>query len=128
MRGLFLFRVRHVTRSRFAERFRFGAFESDDFLGHIRYSFCRRLVAFFFFAFAAFVVGQSEERSDRLPNPRSLILFLELRLAFDRETRERNRLEPRVRDRFARHFANAVGAELDALERLIDFVKRVLFL
>src|SRR5256885_10252850 len=29
----------HVTRNRFAERFRFGAFESDNFLGHRRYSF-----------------------------------------------------------------------------------------
>src|SRR2546430_9585358 len=29
----------HVTRNRFAERFRFGAFEGDNFLGHRRYSF-----------------------------------------------------------------------------------------
>src|SRR4030095_11783123 len=29
----------HVTRDRFAERFRFGAFEGDNFLGHGRYSF-----------------------------------------------------------------------------------------
>src|SRR3989475_2968869 len=29
----------HVTRNRFAERFRFGAFESDNFLCHRRYSF-----------------------------------------------------------------------------------------
>src|SRR5436190_1501848 len=29
----------HVTRSRFAQRFGFGAFEGDNFLGHIRYSF-----------------------------------------------------------------------------------------
>src|SRR5436190_20130900 len=29
----------HVTRNRFAERFRFGAFEGDDFLGHVCYSF-----------------------------------------------------------------------------------------
>src|SRR5882672_5924604 len=30
---------RHVTRNRCAGRFRFGAFERDDFLGHFRYSF-----------------------------------------------------------------------------------------
>src|SRR5207253_11260070 len=29
----------HVTRNRFAERFRFGAFEDDNFLRHLRYSF-----------------------------------------------------------------------------------------
>src|SRR5438132_8341378 len=28
----------HVTRDRFAERFRFGAFEGDNFLRHRRYS------------------------------------------------------------------------------------------
>src|SRR5207237_5578119 len=29
----------HVTRDRFAERFRFGALEGDNFLGHVGYSF-----------------------------------------------------------------------------------------
>src|SRR5438309_11588534 len=29
----------HVTRDRFAERFRFSALEGDDFLRHVRYSF-----------------------------------------------------------------------------------------
>src|SRR5437016_9981623 len=29
----------HVTRDRFAERFRFGALEGDNFLRHVRYSF-----------------------------------------------------------------------------------------
>src|SRR5436853_3704594 len=28
----------HITRNRFAERFRFGAFEGDNFLGHRCYS------------------------------------------------------------------------------------------
>ena len=87
-----------------------------------------RLGRFFFFAFAAFFIGQTEERGDRLPNARRLVLLLELRLAFHGESRKRNRLQPRVRNRFARHFADAVGAELDALQRLVDFVKRVLFL
>ena len=63
-----------------------------------------------------------------MPDARSLILFLELRLTFDREPRERDRFETCVRDRFARHFANSVSAELDPLQRLIDFVKGVLFL
>src|ERR1700730_12350974 len=35
----FFIPLRHVTRNRFAERFRFSAFEGDDFLGHFRYSF-----------------------------------------------------------------------------------------
>ena len=126
--GLFLLRVRHVTRSGLAGGFRFRAFEGDDFLGHVRYSLVSSRLGFFFFAFARFFIGQAEERGDRLPDARSLVLLLELRLAFDGETGERNRLEARVRDRFARHLALAVGAELDALERLVDFVKRVLFL
>src|SRR4029450_5898695 len=29
---------------------------------------------------------------------------------------------------FARHFADSIGAELNAFERLIDFIERVLFL
>src|SRR5438034_9026561 len=29
----------HVTRNGFTERFRFRAFEGDNFLGHLRYSF-----------------------------------------------------------------------------------------
>src|SRR5437764_11283967 len=35
----FLVPLAHVTRNRFAERFRFRAFEGDNFLGHFRYSF-----------------------------------------------------------------------------------------
>src|SRR2546429_153883 len=38
LRAFFVSRS-HITRDRFAERFRFGAFESDNFLGHVRYSF-----------------------------------------------------------------------------------------
>src|SRR2546421_8866121 len=34
----FLVSLAHVTRNRFAERFRFGAFEGDNFLGHRCYS------------------------------------------------------------------------------------------
>src|ERR1700693_4071801 len=34
----FLVPLGHVTRNRFAERFRFGAFEGNNFLGHRRYS------------------------------------------------------------------------------------------
>src|SRR6267143_495579 len=35
----FLFPRGHVTRDRFVERFRFGAFAGDNCLGHVRYSF-----------------------------------------------------------------------------------------
>src|SRR5437016_8728849 len=34
----FLVPLGHVTRNWFAERFRFGAFEGDNFLGHRSYS------------------------------------------------------------------------------------------
>src|SRR5450432_1297111 len=34
----FLVAGRHITRSRHAGGLRFGAFESNDFLGHVRYS------------------------------------------------------------------------------------------
>ena len=89
---------------------------------------CRRVLDLFFFCLAPFVIRQTKERGDRLADARSLVLLLELRLAFDGEARERDRFEAGVRDRLARHLADAVGAELDALERLVDFVKRVLFL
>src|SRR4029077_1331843 len=52
----------------------------------------------------------------------------QLRLAFDRETRKWNRFQARSRNLFARHLAYAIGPELDPLERLIDLIKRVLFL
>ena len=68
------------------------------------------------------------KRSDRLPDALRLVLALDLRLAFDGETRERNRFQPLVVDRLAGHLADAVGAEFDALERLVDLVERVLFL
>src|SRR5207249_5500495 len=81
-----------------------------------------------FFTFATFVIGQTEERSDRLPDTRSLVLLLELRLASDREPRKRDRFQTRVGDRFTRHLANSVSADLDSFQRLIDLVKRVLLL
>jgi hypothetical protein len=49
-------------------------------------------------------------------------------LAFDCETREWDCFKSRTGDWFARHFALSIGPQLDALERLVDFVKRVLFL
>src|SRR5688500_316781 len=84
----------HVTRDRLAERFRFGAFESDDFLRH------KLLLAvvglgFLFLAFGSFFIGETEEGGHGLPDARGLVLLLELRLAFDGEARERDRLEPR---------------------------------
>src|SRR5262249_42661766 len=50
------------------------------------------------------------------------------RLALDSETRERDRFESRARDWFPRHLAFFVRPQLDALEWLIDFVKRVVLL
>ena len=89
---------------------------------------CFRRRRFLFLGLAAFLLGQTEERGDRLADARRFVLLFQLRLAFDSETREWDRFQPCVRDWFARHFALSVGAQLDALEGLIDFVKRVLFL
>src|SRR5688572_26962732 len=85
----------HVTRNRLAERLGFGAFESDDFLGH------KLLLAvvglgFLFLAFGPFFIGETEEGGHGLPDARGLVLLLELRLAFDGEPRKRDRLEPCV--------------------------------
>src|SRR5207244_6861470 len=67
----FLVPLGHITRNRFAKRLRFGAFEGDNFLGHKVYSRIlselflgfSRWRRFFFLTFAAFVIGQTEERS-----------------------------------------------------------------
>src|ERR1700693_6429219 len=88
----------------------------------------RRRFRFFCFAFAAFVVGQTEERRHRLPDARLFILFLELRLTFNGESSERDRFQTRMRDWFPRHLANAIRPDFDPLQRLIDLVKGVLFL
>jgi hypothetical protein len=55
-------------------------------------------------------------------------LLFQLRLAFNSEAREWDGFQPCMRDWFARHLALSVGAQFNALERLIDFVKRILFL
>src|ERR1043165_157418 len=63
-----------------------------------------------------------------MPNTGRLFLLRVLRLACSGEPRERDRFQTRVGNWFAGHFANAVGAELDPLQRLVDFVKGVLLL
>ena len=59
----------HVTRRRLAERFRFGAFQSNNFLRHslllLRLGRC---YGFFFLGLAAFLLGESKERRNRLPD------------------------------------------------------------
>ena len=50
----------------------------------------------------------------------------QLRLGLDREARPRNRFQARLGNRLAGQFADAVGLLLDALERLLDFINRVL--
>ena len=53
----FLISGAHVTRSRFAQRLRLGAFECDDFLRH-RELFLRFLSRrLFFFGLATFIIG-----------------------------------------------------------------------
>ena len=58
----------HVTRNRLAQRFRFRAFERDDFLRHVLIPCSVVPAGFFFFAVAAFLIRQAKERSDRLAN------------------------------------------------------------
>src|SRR4030095_7939578 len=62
------------------------------------------------------------------PDALSFILLFELRLALNGKTRKRDRFETRARNWLPRHLADAVGADLNSFKRLIDFVKRVLFL
>ena len=67
--GAFLVSRGHVTRRRLAERFRLGAFQSNNFLSHslllLRLSRC---YGFFFLGLAAFLLGESKERRNRLPD------------------------------------------------------------
>jgi hypothetical protein len=50
----------HVARDRLAERFGFGAFESNYFLGH-KLVLAVVSLGFFFFAFGTLFIGQAEE-------------------------------------------------------------------
>ena len=59
--GAFLIARSHVARRGFAQRLRFRAFESNDFLGHkLLLGVGRRGRGLFFFAFPIFI-GQTEE-------------------------------------------------------------------
>jgi hypothetical protein len=59
----------HVTRRRFAERFRLGAFQSNNFLRHFLLLLCLgRRNGFFFLSLAALLLGESKERRNRLPD------------------------------------------------------------
>src|SRR6266496_119219 len=59
----------HVTRRRLAERLGLGAFEDNNFLRHFLLLFgLGRRNGFFFFGLATFLLGQSKERRNRLPD------------------------------------------------------------
>jgi hypothetical protein len=59
----------HVTRRRLAERFRLGAFQSNNFLRHVLLLLCLgRGNRFFFLSLAAFLLRESKERRNRLPD------------------------------------------------------------
>ena len=96
----FLVPPSHVARNRFTKRLRFSAFQGNDLLRH-KLFFRFRYGRLFFFAFAFFVIGQTEKRGDRLANARRFALLLELRLAFHGKTRERDRFQPGTRNWFA---------------------------
>src|SRR4051812_28094010 len=84
---------------------------------------------FFFFGLRGLLaIGQAEERRDRGAGALNLVVLLNLRLALDGETRKRNGLEAGMGDRLAAHLADAVLAGLDALERFLDLVERILLL
>src|SRR5437899_1932783 len=53
-------------------------------------------------------------------------LALQLGLSLDRKARPRDRLQAGLGDRLAGQFTNSVGVSFNALERLFDFVNRVL--
>ncbi len=59
----------HISRRWFAERFRFGAFERDNFLRHL-WLLLRlgRRDGFLFLGLAAFLLGETKERRNRLPD------------------------------------------------------------
>jgi hypothetical protein len=71
----FLIAGAHVARDRLAERFGFRAFESNYFLRH-KLVLALVSLGFFFLAFGALFIGQTEERRDGLPHARRLVLFL----------------------------------------------------
>jgi hypothetical protein len=59
----------HVTRRRLAERFRLGAFQSNNLLRHFLLLLCLGWRSrFFFLSLAAFLLGESKERRNRLPD------------------------------------------------------------
>ena len=97
----FLVPLSHVARNRFTKRLRFSAFEGNDLLRHKLFFCVFRYGRLFFFAFAFFVIGQTEKRGDRLANARRFALLLELRLAFHGKTRKRDRFQPGTRNRLA---------------------------
>ncbi len=59
----------HVTGDGFAQSFRLGAFQRNNFLRHSLSLLCFRRRNFLFFGFAAFFFCQAEQRRDRLTDP-----------------------------------------------------------
>jgi hypothetical protein len=65
----FLVSARHVTRCRLAERLGLGAFQGNNFLRHFLLLFgLGRRNGFFFLGLATFLLGQSKQRRNRLPD------------------------------------------------------------
>jgi hypothetical protein len=58
----------HVTRRRLMECFRLGAFQNNNFLRHFLLLCLGRRNGFFFLPLAAFLLGESKERRNRLPD------------------------------------------------------------
>ena len=88
-----------IPGNRFSLRPGFSALQNDDIARH-RLVLCFR-GRFFFFAFSAFFIGETEQRGDGLTNPSRFPLFLDLCLALDREARKRDRFKPGMRDCFS---------------------------
>lgn len=58
----------HVTRRRLVERFRLSTFQSNNFLCHFLLFCLGRRSGFLFLSLAAFLLGESKERRNRLPD------------------------------------------------------------
>src|SRR5437773_2014155 len=76
-----------------------------------------------------FFLIQTEDRAHwRAAVAATHLIALDLFLHLARVAGEGHRFQPLLSDLLARHLADAVGAEVNALERLLDLVERVLLL
>ena len=117
----------HVARDRLAFGGGLGALESNDVLCHgfSVFAFGR---GFLVGVLTTFLLDRLEETDDRLADTAEAVFLFDSALALDGETRERAGFEAGLRNVFAAHLADTVGALGEPLERFVDFEQRVLLL